>query len=922
MRRFFISSSLLILAVAVPRTGLTQDAAPPDTSDSASSADSSGVTADSSDLFLNAYMANEEGQKLESAGDTTKALEKYRYAASLLDQITRNDPKWQPVVVDYRKKRISDNIARLQQQVGQQVPPTPDANTVPLDGDMPQKDVLPGTDQTSNPAPVTPIPGASDQAKAEIEELQNDLRDSQKKLKSVETEKSALAGRLDDALKQIDQTKVNEAELKGELQKVQDALQNSVADHSPQGTSAQKQYQQRISQLEDALKDAAADRDAADEENADYARRATKAHQAAAVIAQARDAALAKTKDLQSKFADASKIAEQLDAANKQIATLTKARNDATQHASDLEDQLADTSKAAAKLVAAQKQIAALKADATQTSEQNAAASAAIDGKLADARKQISQLTADRNAARGQVSDLNDKLGDANKTIASVKAERDQIAAQRDAAVAQLDKARAAEKRVNELLADNTMLTGKLAADDSIIKNFKSNSPDKDKQIAELRKEVSETKALLADAQQQKDSVQSTLNDLQQQYDTTSAQLTELKANNEMASSEKKSLTDENDLLRGIVIRQLKAQALRDQTKRLVMDQLSQLNVQSDTLLKRIDYLGQPVVQLTDKEKALFKDPTLDIPDADDSAMDINIAEPKQTAPAAGTPAPATTAVASNNPPPAAPQPTPSIEQAPAPVATPAEQTPPSAPVATPSATPMNVASQSAPVTEQSILNSSPSTPGASAGGTPAPAPQPGGNSSSSSGTPMVPPALMDDARDAKDAFEREDYRGAEKVYERMLTAAPTNVYILSNLGVVYFRNQKWQLAEESLKKAIAVAPEDTFSWCTLGIVYYQEKRYDDAINALTRALAINPRYAVAHNYLGITASQKGWQEAALKELETAVEYDPNYGDAYFNLAVVYAMQQPPNKDLARKNYKRATDLGAAPDPGLDEMLK
>jgi len=93
-------------------------------------------------------------------------------------------------------------------------------------------------------------------------------------------------------------------------------------------------------------------------------------------------------------------------------------------------------------------------------------------------------------------------------------------------------------------------------------------------------------------------------------------------------------------------------------------------------------------------------------------------------------------------------------------------------------------------------------------------------------------------------------------------------------------------------------------------------------INALTRALAINPRYAVAHNYLGITASQKGWQEAALKELETATQYDPNYGDAYFNLAVVYAMQQPPNKELARKNYKRATDLGAAPDPGLDDLLK
>ena len=151
------------------------------------------------------------------------------------------------------------------------------------------------------------------------------------------------------------------------------------------------------------------------------------------------------------------------------------------------------------------------------------------------------------------------------------------------------------------------------------------------------------------------------------------------------------------------------------------------------------------------------------------------------------------------------------------------------------------------------------------------------GNSgkTATAGGPTVPPALMDDARKAKEAFERGEYPAAEKVYEKMLSKAPSNVYILSNLGVVYFRNGKWSLAEEALKKAIAVAPEDTFSQCTLGIVYYQQHKYDDATTSLTKALAINPKYAVAHNYLGITASQKGWGDAALKELETAIQLDP-----------------------------------------------
>jgi Flp pilus assembly protein TadD/uncharacterized coiled-coil DUF342 family protein len=943
MRRFLTYISFCLLALAVPQRVLSQTAA--DSSDSQE-------PADTSDLFLNAYMANEQGEKLENEGDTAKALEKYRYSASLLDQITRDDPKWQPIVVEYRKKRVSANILRLQQVAGGQPPPsssTPDANSVPIDGELPQKEnPIPDLGQSSQPsepsqpAPIAPPPAnAPQQVRDELAELQSDLRDSQQKLKSVETEKAALANRLDDALRQLDQTKVNDAELRGQLKQAQDAYQNALVDHS-QSPNVSKQYQARITQLENALKDAEADRDAADEEHSDDTRRAVKAREATAAIVQQRDAATAQVKDLQGKFADASKLAAKLDAANKQIAALTKDRDDATQRADDLDKQLASSSKTAAALVAAQKEIASLKAADTQT----AAKSSEIDAKLADARKQINQITADRDNVRQQVTALNGKLADAQTEIVSVKTQRDQIATQRDQALAELSKARDAEKRVNELIADNNTLTQKLAADDKTIKNFKSDSPEKDKQIAELRKEVSDTKALLTSTQHDRDNIQSTLNDLQQQYDSTTAELTELKANNAVSASEKKTLTDENDLLRGIVLRELRGEAGRDQARRLVLTQLAQLGVQSDTLLKRIDYLGEPVVQLTDKEKSLFKDPAIDIPDASDSSLDFSFAAPKQPAhtsaadsdgpppsdapPAPSTPAPsipASSTPAPSTPAPADAQPIEHTVPAPAPaaaVSTPVPTPPPSAAVATPTPTEMASLSKTEVSPEKALSSSSPA---------PAEAPDSlSSGESQASGTsqsgltappaPLVPPDLEDAARAAKDAFERGDYRDAEKTYEKMLTEAPNNVYILSNLGVVYFRNEKWKLAEESLKKAIAVAPEDTFSWCTLGIVYYQEKRYDDAINSLTRALAINPKYAVAHNYLGITASQKGWQEAALKELETAIELDPNYGDAFFNLAVVYAMQQPPNKDLALKYYKRATDLGAEPDAALEQLLK
>jgi Flp pilus assembly protein TadD len=180
---------------------------------------------------------------------------------------------------------------------------------------------------------------------------------------------------------------------------------------------------------------------------------------------------------------------------------------------------------------------------------------------------------------------------------------------------------------------------------------------------------------------------------------------------------------------------------------------------------------------------------------------------------------------------------------------------------------------------------------------------------------------ITDLARQAKENFDHGKYRSAEKIYQEILTKSPSNLYSLSNLGVVYFRTGKLKAAELTLKKAVAIAPKDEFAHTTLGIVYYRQAKFDSALTELTKALAINPKSATAHNYLGITASQKGWQEAAEKEMLAAIANNPNYADAHFNLAVIYATAQPPAKELAKRHYAKATELGSDPDPSLERLL-
>ncbi len=187
---------------------------------------------------------------------------------------------------------------------------------------------------------------------------------------------------------------------------------------------------------------------------------------------------------------------------------------------------------------------------------------------------------------------------------------------------------------------------------------------------------------------------------------------------------------------------------------------------------------------------------------------------------------------------------------------------------------------------------------------------------------PGVPEELIPLAREAKENFDSGKFRASEKQYEQILAKSPNNLYALSNLGAVYFRTGRLKAAELTLKKATTLSPKDEFSRRTLGIVYYRQAKYDEAVTELTKALAINPKSFIAHNYLGITASEKGWQEAAEKEMLEAIAANPDYVDAHYNLAVIYATNKPPAKELAKRHYTKAMELGAQANPSLENLIR
>src|SRR5213592_4532864 len=75
---------------------------------------------DPSEIFLKAYMTAQQGEKQERENHFKTALAKYRFAGSLIDELRKSHPDWQPAIVEYRGRKISEGILRIQDKTGTQ----------------------------------------------------------------------------------------------------------------------------------------------------------------------------------------------------------------------------------------------------------------------------------------------------------------------------------------------------------------------------------------------------------------------------------------------------------------------------------------------------------------------------------------------------------------------------------------------------------------------------------------------------------------------------------------------------------------------------------------------------------------------------------------------------------------------------------
>lgn len=185
-----------------------------------------------------------------------------------------------------------------------------------------------------------------------------------------------------------------------------------------------------------------------------------------------------------------------------------------------------------------------------------------------------------------------------------------------------------------------------------------------------------------------------------------------------------------------------------------------------------------------------------------------------------------------------------------------------------------------------------------------------------------LPPGAGILAAQAQRAFAQRRLDEAEKAYREILKLDENNVYTLGNLGAILVEKGNLQEAEAFANRALQIDPNDPFSLSLIGMMRFRQQKLDEAFSILSRSAQIDPTNPQTQNYLGITLVKRGQRKAGEAALRLAIKMDPNFASAHYNLAVVYANQQPPFLELARFHYQKARRAGEPANPAFEELLK
>ena len=269
---------------------------------------------DPSEIFLKAYLSAQQGEKLEHESRFKTALAKYRFAGSLIEELRRSHADWQPAIVEYRGRKISEGILRVEERMSRQndlaganrlpeVPPSlPDGGAWSEPGPevvAPQAD--PPTAQASND---TAIKEATKKLRSRVDHLQaaldkshSDLETAQKEKELVNARLKETASKLEKAQNEIEKSKKSEGQVRDQLAQVQESLK-ALQSSRDSNANEEQQLRAEVARLKDAVAAAEEARVTAERQRDETNTKFAEANKQITTLAQERDEAPAHLKGM------------------------------------------------------------------------------------------------------------------------------------------------------------------------------------------------------------------------------------------------------------------------------------------------------------------------------------------------------------------------------------------------------------------------------------------------------------------------------------------------------------------------------------------------------------------------------------------------------------------------------------------------
>jgi Flp pilus assembly protein TadD/septal ring factor EnvC (AmiA/AmiB activator) len=516
---------------------------------------------------------------------------------------------------------------------------------------------------------------------------------------------------------------------------------------------------------------------------------------------------------------------------------------------------------------------------------------------------QNTKLLAELEKSQSSIQQLNQQVEQLELDRSRLERENQRLSKEREGLVAQRDQLQKDLDQMAILLNASERVSGDIKEIIAANQKWRKELDGARAEISELssreggyQDEISSLKSQLTSIQKEKQSLQDANTRYQQTVDELNGRLKEMLVQLDLKTGEVESLTkerdglkglldqkdgllaritgqlqeskaeaaalasskEENDLLRSLIRKQLVRQAQLMQVRDLVLAELRNVDVHSTQLLASLDEMSKPVVQLSEDEKKMFKEP-------DDLKL-IAMTEA-----------------------------TPSVPFSTLPVTPPSQE---AKVFASPS-----VPSQ--PVSPSELVKK-------------VPALQPYADSVILSQRTVDLAGL---ASAANSQFRNGDFVAAARGYEEVLRWDRTNEYALCNLAVIALRLGNLDEAGGYLKRALAKNSSYAPAHYYQGVVSYRRGQLDPALESFGQSITLEPSNADAHNYIGLIASRKGWSTRAETEFNKALSLEPAHSDAAFNLAVLYSTGEKASKDKARDLYQRARKNGAGRDPSIEQFI-